>query len=173
MNIEIKVESKNLDAGLAALRGRLEDCSGGMERVGEIVVTHALLAFTNAAERPAEWPPLAASTLRARSRKAKEKGKDGKRKRTARAGTAPLIDSGALARSPRVVAVGKDSVTVGSDRAVENKAGAQHSLAAIHQFGTKDGRIPARPFFPIEGNGLTPDVQKEVLDAFGDWLMER
>jgi len=55
---------------------------------------------------------------------------------------------------------------VGSDRATP---GGGLSLAAIHQFGAKDGRIPARPMLPIWGtpdsNILTPLAVKSVRAA--------
>ena len=153
MKVTVKIDAKNLEGKLAELRAKLDDCTPGMIRVGDVIVKHARAAFTNPAERPEAWPDLAESTVKARKRKGKK-------------GTAPLVDSGALSRSPRVVEATKNSVTVGSDRAA-----GEHSLAAIHQFGTKNGRIPARPFFPIEGNGFTAKVAKEITDTFGKWLL--
>ena len=153
MKLTVSIDAKNLEGRLAELRAKLDDCSEGMRIVGEEIAAHARRAFTNPEKRPAPWPPLAESTVKARKRKG-------------RSGTAPLVDSGTLARSPRVVQVTKNSVTVASDRA-ENG----HSLAAIHQFGTKNGRIPARAFFPIEGNGFTAKVAKEITETFGKWLL--
>lgn len=153
MKVTVKIDAKNLEGTIADLRKRLDDCTDGMKLVGDIIVDHAQEAFPNPAERPKAWSPLAESTIAARKRKGV---KD----------TSPLVEKGTLSRSPRVVEVTGNSVTVGSDRAAGG-----HSLAAIHQFGTKNGRIPARPFFPIEGNGFTAKVAKEITDTFGKWLL--
>lgn len=40
---------------------------------------------------------------------------------------------------------------------------------AVHQFGTKDGKIPARRFLPVDDNGnLARHVEEEVLAIFAD-----
>ena len=158
MKVTAKIDAKNLEGKLAELRGRLDDCTPGMIRVGDVIVKHARAAFSNPAERPEAWPPLAESTIAARKRKGV---KD----------TSPLVEKGTLSRSPRVVAADKSSVTVGSDRKTDDEKTPVHSIAAIHQFGTKNGRIPARPFFPIEGNGFTAKVATEITETFGKWLL--
>lgn len=118
-----------------------------MQAMGAVVVSIAQRAFTQPSLRIKAWAPLKPATIKA--------------KRKAGFGTQPLRNTGALAQSPRIVEVKKDRVTVGSDR----KAGA-HSLAAIHQKGARNGRIPARPFFPINDHGFPADFARDrILSA--------
>lgn len=62
-----------------------------------------------------------------------------------------LIRSGTLRQSISWRFVGDDAVVVGSGQ----------KYARYHQFGTK--RMPARPFFPIDGNGgLVPAMERKI-----------
>ena len=63
--------------------------------------------------------------------------------------------------------VNKSSVSVGF-----NAVSAQgYNYPAVHQFGTKDGKIPARPFMPVDINGnLEPRVQADIIKSVGDLI---
>lgn len=64
-----------------------------------------------------------------------------------------------LWRSIRVQSVSKSNVFIGSDR----------PYAAIHQLGGKSRPMPARPFFPVLNEKLTPEAQKRmkfIIDAY-------
>lgn len=118
-----------------------------MEAAGLTVVSMAQRAFTQPGLRPLSWPALKPATIKAKQKKGY--------------GTKPLVSSGALAHSPRIIRVTSTTVTVGSDRKVGS-----HSLAAIHQMGTKDGKIPARPFFPFTKSGKPTDrAEKNIISA--------
>jgi phage gpG-like protein len=118
-----------------------------LEAMGLAVVSLASRALTQPALRPQNWSPLKPATIKAKNR-------DGY-------GSKPLIRSGTLSQSPRVISATRRTVTVGSDRRV-----GAHSLAAIHQLGTRDGRIPARPFFPFSRDGQpTQRALKSVNSA--------
>ncbi|HEY1048197.1 MAG TPA: phage virion morphogenesis protein [Prosthecobacter sp.] len=132
------------------LRSRISKAAApkrALEAMGTTVVSMTKRAFGQPSLRPASWPALKPATLKAK----KAKGY----------GSQPLRASGTLSMSPRVVTVTAKTVTVGSDRKVGT-----HSLAAIHQQGTKDGRIPARPFFPFDKSGnITERGKRNVLAA--------
>ena len=112
--------------------------------MGLAVVSLAQRAFTQASLRPAVWPALKPATIKAKQKKGY--------------GTKPLISSGALAQSPRVISATARNVEVGSDR----QAGS-HSLAAIHQQGAPDAHIPARPTWPFDRNGKPTDRGKKAI----------
>ena len=118
-----------------------------LEAMGLAAVSLASRAFTQADKRPKAWPELKAGTVKAKLAKGY--------------GSKPLRSSGVLAQSPRIILVAATTVTVGSDRVVNG-----HGLASIHQLGTKDGRIPARPFFPFDQRGRpTALAEKNMLSA--------
>lgn len=134
MKITVTKTRDILTPDLKARARRAKNPRKALEAMGLSIVSLAQRAFTQASLRPSVWPPLKAATIKAKKRKGY--------------GSKPLIASAALAHSPRVVAVDSRKVVVGSDR----RAGS-HSLAAVHQFGSKDGKIPARPFFPFTKSG--------------------
>ena len=127
-----------LSPALRKKLARISDKRPILAAAGAALAGVATRAFRDPALRPAEWAPLAASTLRRK-----------------KAG-GPLIDTGALYRSVIAAEPGRDSVEVGSDR--------EYSL--FHQFGTR--RMPARPFFPADAGGnLTAPGRQAVLEAAG------
>ncbi|MBL9176893.1 MAG: phage virion morphogenesis protein [Verrucomicrobiaceae bacterium] len=117
---------------LARRADKAKKPKAALEAMGLAVVSLATRAFTQAILRPSTWSPLKAATIKAKKRLGY--------------GSKPLVRSGALAHSPRVIKTTSKTVSVGSDRAVKGK-----SLAAIHQYGTKE--IPARPTWPFDQNG--------------------
>lgn len=147
MKLTFRATHNTIAPDLRAKIARAKNPAKALEAMGLTVVSHAQRAFTIETLRPAAWPALKSATVAA--------------KRRAGYGTKPLRSTGALAQSPRVVSVNSKTVTVGSDR----RAGS-HSLAAIHQLGTKDGTIPARPFFPFDKSGQpTPRAAKAITSA--------
>ena len=117
------------------------------QAMGLAVVSLTQRAFTQPSLRPSPWPALKPATIQAKRRKGY--------------GSKPLISSTLLSRSPRIVEATAQAVVVGSDR----RAGSQ-SLAAIHQYGTKDKRVPARPTWPFDRQGRpTPRGQRSILSA--------
>lgn len=81
----------------------------------------------------------------------------------------PLIASGELASYFNVASDAR-SVSVNTNW----MAGTIKGGAAVHQFGSKNGRIPARPFLPVQSDGsLYPQEQGKILDAINDYLTGR
>lgn len=146
MKITLK-SSNSLSPDLRARLAKAKAPKAALEAIGLTVVSLAQRAFTQSALRPQPWAPLKAATIKAKQR--------------AGYGSKPLRGSGALAQSPRITAVTSKTVSVGSDRRV-----GPHSLAAIHQLGSQDGTIPARPFFPFDKAGKpTPRASKNIVSA--------
>lgn len=147
MKIQIKLARDAITPSLRAKFAKARNPRAALEAMGTVVVSMAQRAFTQPSLRPQAWAPLKASTVKAKKRKGY--------------GSLPLIASGTLAQAPRIIAVDAKTVTVGSDR----RAGS-HSLAAIHQLGSKGGRIPARPVWPFDRQGRpTPRAKKLTLSA--------
>ncbi len=136
---------------LDRLQAKLMNTESVSEAAGLAVVSLATRSFNDPSVRAAPWAPLKESTLL-------QKIKEG-------TSTSILKRHGLLWRSYRVIETTNDTVRVGSDRATPGGL----SLASIHQFGTKDGRIPPRPMLPIwgtaESNILTPLAVKSVRAA--------
>lgn len=133
---------------------RVQNPEPALRRMGQVLVNWARQAFRDASKRPAAWPELAKRTLALKAKKGY--------------GSKPLIASGALARSPRVVEVTRNSVTVGSDRAVGGI-----SLAALHQLGAPGRHLPARPFFPFLNGQTMPAARDQVTAVLRGWLNGR
>jgi hypothetical protein len=140
-------------AALNLLDARLKNRSAVSEAAGLAVVSLSTRSFNDPSVRAAPWAPLQPETI---ARKLEEG-----------TSTAILKRHGLLFRSYRMIEATNDYVRVGSDRATP---GGLWSLAAIHQFGTKDGRIPARPMMPLMGSSpdsaiLTPLAVRNVQAA--------
>lgn len=147
MKIGMKITRDVLTPDLAARLRKAKNPRKALQAMGLVVVSLQQRAFTQAALRPSSWAPLKPATIKAKKR--------------AGYGSQPLISSGALAHSGRIVKTTTRTVTVGSDRRVGSE-----SLAAIHQLGTKDGRIPARPTWPFDKQGRpTPKADKLIKSA--------
>ena len=155
--MKISVKTDTITPHLQGMRQKLADPEPALLEVGESIASMATEAFSNPGLRPESWPPLKPETL---ARKAKKKY-----------GSEPLVASGALARSPRVVrtisySANEHSVVVGSDR----RAGS-YSLAGIHQLGAPKANIPPRPFFPFGADGkATPRAIDRVKEILLRWL---
>lgn len=135
MKLSIKPTRDVLTPDLQARLRKAKNPTKALQAMGLVVVSMQQRAFTQPSLRPSAWAPLKAATIKAK----KAKGY----------GSNPLISSGALAHSGRIVKTTSRTVTVGSDRRVGS-----HSLAAIHQLGTQDGKIPARPTWPFDRQGV-------------------
>jgi len=78
---------------------------------------------------------------------------DGTRWKPTRKGNRPLVDTGQLAHTIRWQPI-TGGVAVGTDRFAD----LFENGAAVHQFGSRDGTIPARPFL-----GLSNDDRTTIL----------
>lgn len=64
--------------------------------------------------------------------------------------------------------VASSSISVGyRDGAIHRESGLTYAfLASILELGTKDGRIPARPYFRLSSQIVVPSIDREILNQF-------
>jgi len=86
------------------------------------------------------WEPLKAST------QAKKNGK-------------PLYESGRMQDSLNVFSNARQAI-IGLPATAKG-----YNYPAVHQFGTEDGSIPARPFLPINADGdISDGLRADIID---------
>lgn len=133
--ISIEIDDREVIAALTRLRDRAGDAGlkPALALIGEHLVETTKRRFARStAPDGSHWAPNAPSTLARLLKKGKGAGKR------------PLVDTGQLADTIRWQPI-PDGVAVGTDRF----SGLFNGGAAVHQFGSRDGRIPARPFLGI------------------------
>lgn len=114
------------------------------QRIGEHLTATTKQRFDDSVDPDGnKWVTNAQSTITATLRKKRESNKK------------PLIDSGQLRDSIRYQ-VFNEGVVIGTNRDFGNE-GKQVS-AAVHQFGSKNGNITARPFL-----GISSDDKRHIL----------
>ncbi|MCL2076025.1 MAG: phage virion morphogenesis protein [Betaproteobacteria bacterium] len=161
-----------------------------MQEIGEKLKESTKRRFaTSTAPDESPWPPLKEGTVLARLNSilynytdqrrdglkksfAKKDGSLNKRGRdrrdAARANMKPLVKTKMLAESISVQIIdGGAGVAVGTNRFSEKEKGGWKEGAAVHQFGSRDGRIPARPFL-----GLSNKDERMVLDILNMFVQE-
>lgn len=121
---------------LATKKAALQRPQKALQAGALAIVSISQRAFSDASLRPSPWRPLASSTL--------------KRRKAEGRGSAVLMKTGELSRSPRIGQI-TSTVDVVSDR----------QYAAYHQLGTK--RMPARPFFPFKSDGRPTAKAKDLV----------
>ena len=142
-----------------------------MKEIGEALAASTKQRFsTSVAPGGSPWPALKPGTVLARYQKMmgqlgrshfKKDGSlsargTGAAARIGAASVKPLVDTGQLSRSIAYqITDGGAGVAIGTNRF----AGEWRGGAAVHQFGSRDGHIPARPFL-----GLSPQDKRTVLD---------
>ena len=129
MEIIIKDQATAVLDAIGAKRGQYKQVA---EAMGLALVSLTIRSFNEETLRASPWAALKESTIA--------------RKIAEGTSTAILKRHGLLWRSWRVTEVTNAHVKVGSDR----------PYAGVHQFGSKDGRIPARPMLPMTGGPDSP-----------------
>ena len=125
------------------------------QRIGEHLTATTKQRFHDSVDPDGnKWEANAKSTITATLRKKRDSDKK------------PLIDSGQLRDSIRYQ-VFNDGVVIGTNRDF-GENGKQVS-AAVHQFGSKNGNIPARPFLGIsheDKRHILSDVMTHLASAW-------
>lgn len=109
--------------------------------------------FTSQAPGGKQFLPLAPSTL-------------ARRKSRGFKGTKILIVTGDLRNSVSVLTMrGGDLVFIGVARTVRRKDSGEEqvNIAAVHEFGTRDGHVPARPFIGPIMEEYAPHARNRFL----------
>lgn len=166
-SIKVRFDDAEVLARLRELRDRLSDSRMAtvFREIGEDLVESTKHRFsTSAGPDGARWPALAESTVL--DMVARLRGAVGKNGRLTRKGAVavanrrPLVETGMLRDTIRY-RLFAGGVEVGTNRF----AGEWEGGAAVHQFGSRDGRIPARPFL-----GLSADDRTTVLQIADRYL---
>lgn len=140
MNVRITTDTITPELQRILRRVSGPEARAALKDAAKAVEYSAKDAFEDDSRRPAPWAPLSPITI------------------ARKGGSKPLIASGDMRRSIRVISVGPKQALIGS----HSKAG-KYSLAAIHQLGAPKARIPARPFFPFSSSGqATEEIKREV-----------
>ena len=152
---------------------QVDDMRPAMQSIGEIMMESTKQRFSDSRGPDGQrWAANAESTVLARLAQIKgaytKQGKLSKKGSAAAMGKKPLVDTGMLQKtiSYQVGADGQ-SVSIGTNRFSGEWTGG----AAVHQFGSKDGSIPARPFL-----GMSNEDRREVLsilDRFARQAIEK
>lgn len=149
---------------LAQISSQIDDLSPAMLAIGEALTESTKQRFTTSTGPDGKaWKQNAPATLGQIHQRIARSGKKGSQKRAALAvsNKKPLIDSGLLQDTISYQLINDgNGVEIGTNRFSGEWAGG----AAVHQFGSKDGNIPARPFLGISDSDSS-DVLK-ILDVF-------
>lgn len=128
---------------LAHLEHRGYQLAPLMAEIANLLQTTTETAFENESNPfdGAAWEPLAERTL------AKKKGKT-------------LYESGRMQDSLKVFSDNKQAI-IGLPATAKG-----YNYPAVHQFGTTDGKIPARPFLPIDATGgdISDGLRGDIID---------
>lgn len=157
MNVTIELNGdKELDRLLEQIARRAKDMQPVMSEAGNYLKNIMEESFDSGRAPDGEvWSPLADSTLN-------QKHKDGSMHSMGKL----LYAEGTLFDSIDYDATSNDLI-IGVN-AYSDKG---YPYPVVHQFGSEDGKIPARPFMPIDGDGkLYDDVKEELIDLLKDYI---
>ena len=159
--INVKLDSQLVLARLAEIRQRIDDLSPAMRAIGEILTESTKQRFSDStAPDGSRWKPNAPATVLATLARisgaySKKTGRLTKKGAAVASNKKPLVATGSLQDTISYNLInGGDGVEVGTNRF----AGEWDGGAAVHQFGSKDGKIPARPFL-----GISADDDTDIL----------
>jgi phage gpG-like protein len=165
--IRIEIDDRELLGALTRLIERAEHPDLAMREIGERLTesTQARFAASTAPDG-SRWAPNAQATildhLGGRGGFSKKTGKVTARGSALAMNKRPLVASGLLRDSVHWDLIdGGRGVEVGTDRFAD----AWEAGAAVHQFGSRDGRIPARPFLGVSG-----EDRETILDVLEGYL---
>lgn len=153
-------------ARIAEISARIGDLSPAMLAIGEALTESTKERFdSSTAPDGTRWKPNSQATvlsvLNRISGAYTKKGKISAKGTKAAIGKRPLVDTGLLQDTIRYQLLsGGNGVEIGTNRFSGEWAGG----AAVHQWGSQDGKIPARPFL-----GLSGDDEATVLDILGNF----
>lgn len=108
-------------------------------------------------QRWSDWPPLADKTIKRKLRQGRHKSAGGIK---------ILIDTGQLINNITYKVYNAFSAAVGVMKGTFTKEGESlTNIAAVHEFGSRDGRIPARPYLYRGARLAMPRMIKRWAEA--------
>lgn len=159
--INLTTNSPAVIARLQDISRQFADLSPAMRAIGEVLSESTKQRFTDStAPDGARWEANSPATVLAMLNRisgaySKKSGKISAKGIRAATGKRPLVDSGLLQDTIAYQLTGDgNGVEIGTNRFAGEWAGG----AAVHQFGSRNGKIPARPFL-----GLSADDERQVL----------
>ena len=151
MDIQIDINSKEINQKLDQLQEQITDLRPVLNELGNHLLNVTKESFENQTAPDGQtWAPLNLKTI-------KEKKGEGK----------ALWKYGHMQRSLNLD-ISNIAATLGL-----NAYSKGYPYPIVHQFGTDDGKILARPFLPIDKNGnLYPNIERELIELLGDFVKE-
>lgn len=163
--ITIEIDNRAVLDALQALAGRVDNLAPAFSEIGERLTETTQARFnTSTGPDGQHWAENSEATILGylsgvKGAYSKKAGMT-KKGMTALLGKKPLVASGLLQDSIHWQLI-PGGVVIGTDRfADEWDAG-----AAVHQFGSRDGKIPARPFL-----GISDDDERTILEMLRHYL---
>lgn len=158
---QVSLDNRLVLVRLAEISRKIEDMSPAMLAIGEILTESTKARFsTSTAPDGSRWKPNAQATVLGVLQKisgaySKKSGKLTKKGSAVAMNKKPLVATGILQDtiSYKLINNGR-GVEVGTNRF----AGEWDGGAAVLHFGSRDGKIPARPFI-----GISADDQTDIL----------
>jgi len=151
----VKIENlEEVQEMLSKLAEHIDDIRPALHEAGQIIQNATEDAFESGVSPWGKtWTPLSSATLDKKGASAANPISMGKL----------LYDTGRMRESVYMaLGMNGESVEVGL-----NAKSKGYPYPAVHQFGTNDGKIPARPFLPMDSNGeLERRVSEEILEVF-------
>lgn len=169
--INIEIDNRAVLDALQALAGRVNNLAPALSEIGERLTETTQARFdTSTGPDGQRWEPNSQATILDYLRGPKDAPRSGiygkKTGKLTAKGTGyamskkPLVASGVL-QDTILSQLIPGGVAIGTDRfADEWDAG-----AAVHQFGSRDGKIPARPFL-----GVSDADERSILEILSGYL---
>lgn len=165
--INVTFDSATVIARLEEIARQVENMRPAYAAIGEALAESTKERFSNSTGPDGKrWAPNAPATVLAKlgeiSGAYTKKGRLSKKGAAAVMSKRPLVDTGILQDT---IAWQADSTSaeIGTNRF----AGEWEGGAAVHQFGSRDGTIPARPFL-----GVSAGDERTVLDILSEHLRQ-
>ena len=159
--ITVTIDNASVLAALEQLRDRVANPAPALSKIGERLTESTQARFnTGTAPDGGRWAPNSQATildyLAGKSGSYQKKsGKISAKGIGYAMNKKPLVASELLQDSIHWQLSGREAVTIGTDRFAD----AWDAGAAVHQFGSKNGKIPARPFL-----GVSADDERTILE---------
>ncbi len=154
MNVNIQTQGiEEIEQLLAQISAKAQNLSPIFHDMGNSLSENIEERFDSESDFDGnEWDPLADSTLIAKSKKGKGSNKMLQLDKD-------LYESIGFYADDISLVVGVNAQAKG------------YAYPLVHQFGSKDGKTPARRFMPIDSDGnLDEGVKEEVLDLLEEFL---